>query len=122
MTFSRHLSKKHLKAIRKSRSVRRKLAYDSHLLFFSIYLSHYIKYAFAQLHHEMFKMTEDKNTQLTVLTAFRDSGKSTINTTSYPIWAITGVLNKKFVVKTSGNLSNILPYKYSDLQFHRKKK
>lgn len=101
MTFSGHLSKEHLEAIRKSRSVRKKLAYDNHLLFFSIYLSHYIKYAFAPLHYKMFEITEDKNTQLTVLTAFRDSGKSTINTTSFPIWAITGVLRKKFVVIAS---------------------
>ena len=101
MRFSGYLSKKHLEAIRKSRSVRKKLAYDSHLLFFSIYLSHYIKYAFAPLHYKMFEITEDKNTQLTVLTAFRDSGKSTINTTSFPIWAITGVLRKKFVVIAS---------------------
>lgn len=101
MTFSRHLSNKHLEAIRQSRSVRKKLANDSHLLFFSIYLSHYIKYAFAPFHYKMFEMTEDRNTQLTVLTAFRDSGKSTINTTSYPIWAITGAMRKKFVVIAS---------------------
>lgn len=101
MTFSGHLSKEHLEAIRKSRSVRKKLAYDSHLLFFSIYFSHYIKYAFAPFHYKMFGITEDKDIQLTVLTAFRDSGKSTINTTSFPVWAITGVLKKKFVVIAS---------------------
>lgn len=101
MIHSGHLSDDHLKAIRKSRSVRKRLAYDSHLLFFSIYLGHYIKYAFAPFHYKMFEVTEDKNTQLTVLTAFRDSGKSTINTTSFPIWAIVGILRKKLVVVAS---------------------
>lgn len=95
------LSNKLLEGIRKSRNVRKKLAYDSHLFFFSIYLSHYIKYEFAPFHYKMFEITEDTNTQLTALTAFRDSGKSTIFTTSFPIWAITGILKKKFIVIAS---------------------
>lgn len=101
MNFEGQLSENQLKVIRKSRSVRQKLAYNSHLLFFSIYLGRYIKYAFAPFHYKMFKVTEDNNLQLAVLTAFRDSGKSTINTTSFPIWAIVGVLRKKFVVIAS---------------------
>lgn len=101
MTFSGQLSKKQLEAIRKSGNVRKKLAYDSHLLFFSIYFSHYIKYAFAPFHYKMFENTEEKNVQMVALTAFRDSGKSTIYTTSFPIWAIVGTHKKHHVVIAS---------------------
>ena len=101
MTLKKELSKKQLDAIRKSRNVRRSLAFDNHLLFFSIYLYRYIEYSFAPFHYKMFEVTQDNNIQFAVLSAFRDSGKSTIFTTSLPIWAIVGILKKKFVVIAS---------------------
>jgi len=66
-----------LEEIKKKRSVRRMLAKNSHLWFFSIYLGHYIKYPFAPFHSEMFALTEDQELRLSVLVAFRGSGKST---------------------------------------------
>lgn len=101
MSNKDQLSENQLEAIRKSRSVRRSLAFESHLLFFLIYLAHYIRYPFAPFHYKIFELSEDRNAKRVVLTAFRDSGKSTINTLSLPIWAIVGILKKKFVLIAS---------------------
>lgn len=87
-----------LEEIKKKRLVRRTLAKNSHFWFFSIYLGHYIKYPFAPFHSEMFALTENADIRLAVLVAFRGSGKSTLITLSYPIWAIVGSQQKKFVL------------------------
>lgn len=92
------LTDNELEQIKKKRAVRRMLAKNSHYWFFSIYLGHYIKYPFAPFHQEMFQMTEDVENRLTVLIAFRGSGKSTMMTLSYVIWAILGIQQKKFVL------------------------
>lgn len=92
------LTEKELDEIKKKRLVRRTLAKNSHFWFFSIYLGHYIKYPFAPFHSEMFVLTENADTRLAVLVAFRGSGKSTLITLSYPIWAIIGSQQKKFIL------------------------
>jgi len=46
----------------------------------------------------MFEITEDNSIRLAIITAFRGSGKSTIVTLSFPIWAILGKQKRKFVV------------------------
>lgn len=84
--------------IKKKRSVRQMLAKKSHFWFFSIYLGHYITYPFAPFHHEMFSITEDEDSKVAVVIAFRGSGKSTLMSLSYPIWAVIGKLQKKFVL------------------------
>ncbi len=94
----KQLSKKELNKIRSSRKVRRQLARISHFWFFSIYLAEYISYPFAPFHYEIFQITEDEDTGFAIIVAFRDSGKSTLITLSLSIWAIIGVLNKKFVL------------------------
>lgn len=70
----------------------------SHKLFFSVYFAHCIQYKIAPFQEEMFQLTEDENNPLTILCAFRESGKSTIITLSYVLWAILGIQKKKFVV------------------------
>jgi len=67
---------------------RRTLAVQNHQAFFAIYFSGYLQYRSAKLHKDLFKVTERDNLKMTVIVAFRGSGKSTIVTTSYPIWAI----------------------------------
>lgn len=98
---NKSLSIEDLNYIKSSRSVRRKLAKESHYWFFSIYLSHYIGYAFAPFHHKMFGITQDESITFVTLMAFRGSGKSTIMTLSYPIWSIVGTQEKKFVLIVS---------------------
>lgn len=94
----KHLSTTELEKIQHDKRIRRNLAYSSHYWFFSIYLHHYIQYPFAPFHHEMFRLTEDIHTLLSVIIAFRGSGKSTIMSLSFPVWAIIGKLQKKYVI------------------------
>ncbi|NTU66883.1 MAG: phage terminase large subunit [Candidatus Moranbacteria bacterium] len=46
----------------------------------------------------MFRITESNSVKGAVVVAFRGSSKSTIMTLSYPLWAIMGKQQKKFVV------------------------
>jgi len=90
-----------LEEIKKKRVVRQTLARNSHYMFFTIYLGHYIKYPFASFHHEMFLVSENQDLKLSILVAFRGSGKSTLFTLSYPIWSIIGNQQKKFILIVS---------------------
>lgn len=78
--------------------VRRAVTRESHLLFFHTYLSHYVKYEMADFHRELFAITEDETIKMAVVEAFRNSGKTTIMSLSFPIWAILGKQQRKFVV------------------------
>jgi len=80
---------------------RRELVRRSHFYFFFTYFSKYITYRIAPFHREMFDITEDENQPLSVITAFRDSGKSTIMTLSYVLWSILGSPQKKYVLIVS---------------------
>lgn len=80
------------------RAVRVAITRESHFMFFHFYFAHYIHYKTACFQKEMFALTEDETIKNLYIVAFRGSGKSTIITTSYPIWAILGKLQKKFVL------------------------
>jgi len=66
-----------------------------------MYFPHYVTYPTAPFHKEIFDLTEDDSIQNIFLVAFRGSGKSTIFTTSYPIWAMLGRQQKKFIIIAS---------------------
>ncbi len=95
------LDRKEIEKIRKEPLVRQKLAGGSHLWFFLLYMSDYMEYDFAPFHYEMFAFTEDEKLTLINIMAFRGSAKSTILSQSFPIWSITGRLEKKFVLLVS---------------------
>lgn len=78
--------------------VRRESARKSHLLFFYVYFHEYVEYEIADFQKEIFRITEDASNKLAVIVAFRGSGKSTLVTFSYALWAILGVQQKKFVL------------------------
>lgn len=99
--IAEQITEKELDQLKRKRPVRRSLAKNSHFWFFSLYLGHYIKYPFASFHSKMFELTENDDIRLAVLVAFRGSGKSTLMTLSYPIWAITGTQQKKFILIVS---------------------
>lgn len=82
----------------KNRKVRTAITRESHWYFFHLYFAHYVKYATADFHNEMFYLTENEGLGNFFIVAFRGCGKSTILTTSYPIWAILGNPQKKFVL------------------------
>jgi predicted phage terminase large subunit-like protein len=84
--------------ISKDRVLRRHMGYESHYMFFVMYFAHYIKYAIAEFHKDIFRITEDTRHTLACIVAFRGSGKSTLITFSYAIWAVLGVQQKKFVL------------------------
>lgn len=81
--------------------IRAEVTANSHLYFFSTYFANYMEYEISDLHRELFSLTEQDETPLAVVMAFRGSAKSTIMTMSYPIWAIVGRQQKKFVVIAS---------------------
>jgi len=78
--------------------LRRALTRKSHFWFFNLYFPEYVEFETADFQKEMFALTEDQSNKLLVVMAFRNSAKSTIMTFSYPIWAILGKLQKKFVL------------------------
>jgi len=82
----------------KDKKVRVAITKESHWYFFHFYFSHYVKYPTAKFQAEIFSLTEDEKISSLFITAFRGSSKSTIITTSYPIWAILGKQQKKFVL------------------------
>lgn len=84
--------------LKTKRSVRMHLAQQSHYYFFHLYMGEYVHYPTAAFQKEMYALTEDESQRHAVVVAFRGSGKSTIMTVSYPIWAILGKQQKKFVV------------------------
>ncbi|MEX2515188.1 MAG: hypothetical protein WD335_03595 [Candidatus Paceibacterota bacterium] len=91
------IDKKIIEELINDRDSRIEATKQSHLLFFHTYFAHYVEYETARFQKEMFAMTE-KEQGLDVIIAFRDSGKSSIVTTSYPLWAILGKQEKKFVL------------------------
>lgn len=82
----------------KNAAVRRAVTKDSHLFFFYIYFYHYVQYDIAPFQREIFALTEDETIKNAIIIAFRGSGKSTLITLSYVLWAILGKKQKKFIV------------------------
>lgn len=81
--------------------VRRESARQSHILFFHMYFYEYVQYPTADFQKTIFKLTEKINAPEIFIMAFRGSAKTTILSNSYPIWAIIGIQQKKFVVIVS---------------------
>ena len=80
------------------RLVRTSITRDSFLYFFHFYYAHYVKYPTADFQKEIIFNLENSDTENLYIVAFRGSGKSTMVTTAYPIWAILGKQQKKFCI------------------------
>ncbi len=85
-------------AMVKDRKIRITIIKKSFWYFFHFYLPHYIRYKTAPFHREMFSIAENESVKTVVIEAFRNSAKTTIMTLAYPIWAIIGCQQKKFIV------------------------
>ena len=70
---------------------------DSFYMFFHFYFSHYVKYPTADFQREIMRHLEENKKNLYVV-AFRNSAKSSIITTAFPVWSILGKLKKKFIL------------------------
>lgn len=93
---------KHLVAVLlKDVDARVELVTSSHYWFFATYFPDYLQHRSADFQREMFEISERSDLSLAVIMAFRGSAKSTIMTMSYPIWAIMGKQQKKFVIIAS---------------------
>jgi len=88
-----------IEQLRSDQAVRISACRKRHMLFFLTYLSDSIEYPFASMHHEMFALSQGK--QNLVVMGFRNCAKSTILTYSYPIWAIVGEQQKRFILIAS---------------------
>lgn len=93
-------SKIDMQRIFKDQQYRKEVAKRSHAHYFSIYHREHAQLPSAPMHRGLFAMTES-NEKYSVIKAFRGSGKSTICTFSYPMWAVLGKPEKKFVVIVS---------------------
>lgn len=82
----------------KDKRVRVAIIRESFQYFFNFYYPHYVKYPTADFQKEIMCLLEKSDQQNLFVVAFRGSGKSTVVTTAYPIWAILGKQQKKFVV------------------------
>ncbi len=82
----------------RDRLVRTSITKDSFLYFFHFYYAHYVKYETADFQKEIIHYIEKSDAEDLHVVAFRGSGKSTMITTAYPIWAILGKQQKKFCI------------------------
>lgn len=82
----------------KDRSIRTSITKESFLYFFHFYYAHYVKYETADFQKEIIHLLEKSARENLYIVAFRGSGKSTMITTAYPIWAILGKQQKKFCI------------------------
>lgn len=92
------IDKKLLNKMIKDRLVRTAITKDNFLLFFHFYFAHYVKYETADFQKEIMYYLQKSSTENLYVCAFRASGKSTIITTAYPLWAILGKQEKKYTV------------------------
>jgi predicted phage terminase large subunit-like protein len=87
-----------IKTMIKDRKVRTAITRKSHWYFFHFYFAHYVKYEIAPFHEEIFNILDNEKIKLAVIVAFRGSAKSTLITTSYVLWSILGIQQKKFII------------------------
>lgn len=85
-----------LKKIIEDPKIRIGAAREDFMSFIRIYFSDHIKHSLADFHREWIKMVQDVSIPNILLSGFRNSGKSTLISTLFPLWAITG----KFAVKS----------------------
>ena len=93
-----NLNKQETAKIIRNPAMRTELAKKSFRSFVAIYFFRYLRYPLAPFHEDFFEIAENENILLAVILAFRGSAKSTYFSSFYPIWAVTGHQQKKFVL------------------------
>ncbi|MCX6740343.1 MAG: hypothetical protein NTZ49_03890 [Candidatus Parcubacteria bacterium] len=87
-----------LSKILKDKVLRGAIAQKSFWWFLNMYFMHYLGYGMAPFHKKIISWVEENNNDAIAMMGFRNCGKSTLLTTLYPIWAILGKKQLKFVV------------------------
>jgi predicted phage terminase large subunit-like protein len=96
-----HINNAEWDKMRQNRAVRQAICSQSFYWFFHLYFGHYIEYPTADFQRELMELASQPSIEHLVVMAFRESGKSTIITTAFPLWAVMGNLQKKYVVIVS---------------------
>jgi predicted phage terminase large subunit-like protein len=81
-----------------SKEFRKEIANNDMFWFFSIYFAKYIEYPTAKFQKEIISLVSNEKNRIVVITAFRNSAKSTTCSLVLPIWSIIGKWKKKHVV------------------------
>ncbi len=82
----------------KSAKVRRELTRHSIKAYMSVYFHEHMEYNFAPFHQSYFDACEETKFKYVIVSAFRESAKTTVFTTCLPLWSIMGVQKLKFVL------------------------
>lgn len=98
MKTNKSLGHAALEMICKNKLVRTFVVRASHLWFFNIYFSNYIEFETAPFQYKLFDLTQRTDWKLLVLVAFRNSGKTSIMTTSHALWSVLGKHQCKYVL------------------------
>lgn len=77
---------------------RQKITRENFFWFIHIFLGHHVENELAPFQEEMIAIAQDESYKSIIIMAFRGSGKSTIITLAYALWAILGRQQKKFIV------------------------
>jgi len=95
----------------KDRQVRKAITKESFMYFFNFYFAHYVLYPTADFQKEIIHNLEKNETENLYICSFRNSGKSTIVATAYPLWSILGKQAKKYILifcRTQGQAKQTL--------------
>lgn len=89
--------------IQTNRAVRLRLATESLYAFAHIYFPEAVRNRTADFQKEIYALLADNSIEYLAVVAFRNSGKSTIVTQIFAIWAMLGTLGKKYILIVSLN-------------------
>ena len=95
----------------KDRQIRRAITKESFLYFFNFYFAHYVTHPTADFQKEIIHSLEQSATESLYIVSFRDSSKSTMAATAYPLWSILGIQKKKYILifcRTQGQAKQAL--------------
>lgn len=95
---NKFIDQKLLRKMFTDKLIRTSITKNSFMYFFHFYYSHYVKYPTADFQKQIINFLANSPNENYYLISFRGSGKSTLITTAYPIWAILGTQEKKFVL------------------------
>ncbi len=90
--------KKVVDELKQNKILRKAVTSNSHFWFFFTYFGEHIKYLTAPFQKEILNLVQDENNKFLLIAAFRGSAKSTICNLSFPIWAMVGKQQKKFIL------------------------
>lgn len=82
----------------KDADVRRSITHESFLWFFIFYFARYLTVEMADFQKEIIQVVENTAIRRATIVAFRGSGKSTIVSLAYVLWAVMGREQRKCVV------------------------